>query len=145
MGTENEGLMSRKKKPVPFLRSKAWKELREKALERDGRRCVLCGSDQNLNVHHIFPRKFHKDLQEDIENVAVVCAKCHFRIHKDAGYIQLAVFLMENCPDQWKWIKGRLRPSAPDSAERHFEEYPTGRQHDAQHHPEEAEHCAPVP
>ncbi len=37
--------MSRKKKPVPFLRSKAWRELREKSLERDGHRCVLCGSD----------------------------------------------------------------------------------------------------
>lgn len=32
-------------KPESFLRSKAWRELREKALERDGHRCVLCGSD----------------------------------------------------------------------------------------------------
>lgn len=37
--------MAKKKKSVPFLRSKAWKELREKALERDGHKCVLCGSD----------------------------------------------------------------------------------------------------
>lgn len=35
----------KKSRSVPFLRSKAWKELREKALERDGHRCVLCGSD----------------------------------------------------------------------------------------------------
>lgn len=77
----------KKNRPVPFLRSKTWKDLREKALERDEHKCVLCGSDQNLNVHHVFPRKLHKELREDIENLVCVCAKCHFRIHKDAGYI----------------------------------------------------------
>lgn len=38
-------MTAKKKKSVPFLRSKEWKALREKALERDGHKCVLCGSD----------------------------------------------------------------------------------------------------
>jgi len=82
-----------------FLRSKEWLELRAQALLRDNHRCVLCGSSRNLNVHHIFPRKFHKDLQKDLDNLVVVCPGCHFRIHKDIGYVVLALFLMENRQD----------------------------------------------
>lgn len=70
--------MPKKKKSVPFLRSKAWKELREKALERDGYKCVLCGSDQNLQVHHVFLRKFHKELQGDIDNLVSLCTRDHW-------------------------------------------------------------------
>lgn len=43
-GTRVRGDSLKRKKTVPFIRSKAWKELREEALERDGHRCVLCGS-----------------------------------------------------------------------------------------------------
>lgn len=43
-GTRARGAALKRKKTVPFIRSKAWKELREKALERDGHKCVLCGS-----------------------------------------------------------------------------------------------------
>lgn len=47
---ENVTKMPKKKrsKPVPFIRSRAWRELRERVLERDEHRCVLCGSDKNL-------------------------------------------------------------------------------------------------
>ena len=41
-------MKKKRSKPVPFIRSKAWKELRERVLERDEHRCVLCGSNKNL-------------------------------------------------------------------------------------------------
>lgn len=107
--------MKRKKKTVPFIRSKAWKELREKALERDGHRCVLCGSDQNLQVHHVFPRKFHKDLQEDLDNLVVLCNRHHWRQHRDAGYLELALFLMENRPGQWAYVLKNIKALAAKS------------------------------
>ena len=35
-----------------YLRSAAWREKRELTLARDGWRCVLCNSAENLQVHH---------------------------------------------------------------------------------------------
>lgn len=105
----------KRRKTVPFIRSKAWKELREKALERDGRKCVLCGSDQNLQVHHIWPRKFHKNLQEDLDNLVVLCSRHHWRQHKDAGYLELAVYLMQNRPEQWKYVLKNLKTPAANT------------------------------
>lgn len=96
-------------KPVQFLRSRAWKELRERVLERDEHRCVLCGSDKNLQVHHIFPRKFHKELQCDIDNLITLCTRHHWAQHEDAGCFQLAVFLMQSRQEQWKWILEHLK------------------------------------
>lgn len=76
---------------------------------------MLCGSEKNLNVHHVFPRKFHKELQGDLDNLVVLDAKCHFRIHKDMGYIQLALWLMENRPGQWAYVLKNIKTPAAKS------------------------------
>lgn len=102
----------KRRKTVPFIRSKEWKALREKALERDGHRCVLCGSQDRLQVHHIFPRKFHKNLQEDLDNLVVLCNRHHWRQHKDAGCFELALWLMENRPEQWSYVLKNIKTPA---------------------------------
>ena len=38
-----------------FYNNKRWKEARQKALDRDGGECVVCGTEENLHVHHIYP------------------------------------------------------------------------------------------
>jgi len=51
-------------------------ELREKVKERDGGKCVSCGSTENLVVHHIWSKG-----ENDLEDLTTLCASCHIRLH----------------------------------------------------------------
>jgi hypothetical protein len=61
------------------LLAKQWQQVRQLVLERDGHKCVLCGSVERLNVHHILPKEFlaYRYLQFDIRNLITCCPKCH--------------------------------------------------------------------
>lgn len=63
-----------------YLLSKEWKEIREIILERDGYRCSKCGSERNLEIHHLNYKHifFEKFFQEDL---ITLCEKCHKKIH----------------------------------------------------------------
>lgn len=62
-----------------YLNSSMWAEKKKGILERDGYKCVLCGSAKNLHVHHITYENlpFEKD-----EDLITVCNKCHEKLHK---------------------------------------------------------------
>ena len=96
--------ISKSSKSCSFLRSYEWKEIRVKALNRDNNECCLCGSHERLNVHHIGYRKFFKQHQLEMNNLVTVCTKCHWKIHKSIGNFLLMKYLMENRPEQWKWV-----------------------------------------
>ena len=60
------------------LLNKFWKRLRIMAFEVYGEKCKYCGSEIDLDVHHIIPyRKNGKDI---LENLEIVCSKCHPKI-----------------------------------------------------------------
>ena len=60
------------------LLNKLWKRLRIMAFEIYGEKCKCCDSKINLHVHHIIPyRKNGKDI---LENLEIVCSKCHPKI-----------------------------------------------------------------
>lgn len=66
-----------------------WNRIREKALERDGHACVICGKTsaeigRNPDVHHIVPvRAFiesdhhQKEDAHTLDNVVSLCIQCH--------------------------------------------------------------------
>ncbi len=68
---------------------KGWNEIRQKALERDDRRCRVCGVTrnelgQNPDVHHIVPVRWF--IESDghtrtdahfLDNVICLCIRCH--------------------------------------------------------------------
>lgn len=68
-----------------------WNEVRERALERDGYACVLCGTDadcpdRNPDVHHVVPvRAFVESpvlIEADahtLDNLVSLCPSCHRR------------------------------------------------------------------
>ena len=56
-----------------YLQSPEWKATREKVLRRKGRVCEICGSTENIQVHHI---------SYDEEEFAVLCDKCHKALHE---------------------------------------------------------------
>ena len=61
------------------------KKWRQMILIRDGHKCVLCGNENNLHVHHILPWRFIRDnekLLKDEKNGITLCKKCHLSVHK---------------------------------------------------------------
>lgn len=54
---------------------------REKAMERDGYKCVICGATEDLGVHHKdFSGQTDKPNNE-LDNLMTVCKSCHTNIH----------------------------------------------------------------
>lgn len=61
------------------LTNRLWASLRKSILDKFPT-CVLCGSSNNLHIHHIFPRKEHEDLCYIVNNLITLCRKCHCSI-----------------------------------------------------------------
>ena len=61
-----------------YLASDDWKGIRRRILDRDGHKCVVCGSAENLCVHHLtYRNKFHEQLRD----LVTLCDKCHTAYH----------------------------------------------------------------
>ena len=80
---DNEVAKAIYKSSDQFTRSKEWKELRKKAIELYGVKCVFCGvlptRNNPCNIDHIKPRKFFPELALDIANLQPLCARCNKR------------------------------------------------------------------
>jgi len=55
-----------------------WAELRLAVLARDAHRCVLCGSTENLHVHHKHARRHHGP--DQLDNLQTLCDRCHMQV-----------------------------------------------------------------
>ncbi|RKY88597.1 hypothetical protein DRQ09_02640 [candidate division KSB1 bacterium] len=40
---------------VPGYDNKKWSQIRNEILKRDGYKCMMCGSKERLEIHHIIP------------------------------------------------------------------------------------------
>lgn len=64
--------------PLPFLKSRAWKQLRRARMRKDKYTCRRCKSrfpyGQGLTVHHIIPRPRGT---HSIQNLISLCEPCH--------------------------------------------------------------------
>lgn len=70
---------------------KGWNDVRERALDRDSRTCLLCGTDaeelgRNPDVHHIVPVRAFVESPvltvadaHTLDNVVSLCPSCHRR------------------------------------------------------------------
>ena len=62
-----------------YLQSSEFARLRAEVFERDNYTCVTCGSEDNLQVHHLtYLHVYHEYLDE----LVCVCRKCHEIFHK---------------------------------------------------------------
>jgi 5-methylcytosine-specific restriction endonuclease McrA len=57
----------------------AWRKLRARAIVRDGRRCVDCGSTEHLEADHIVPVALGG--QDELSNLTTRCRACHHARH----------------------------------------------------------------
>jgi hypothetical protein len=72
-------LSRRQKAYRKYLLTDEWKALRMAVIERDGKKCVECGTDKLLQVHHkIYRMSFRDALMTDLETR---CSKCHCLAH----------------------------------------------------------------
>lgn len=65
---------------LQYLGSQHWRELRAKVFERDGYKCLKCGTPHNLRGHH---RRYRSNLELCTEaDIETLCEKCHNHHHK---------------------------------------------------------------
>lgn len=62
-----------------YYDSDEWQELRSRRLKMDAGRCVNCGSDKDLQVHHL-----HYDtvFNESVYDLRTLCKRCHDDVTK---------------------------------------------------------------
>jgi len=64
-----------------YLLSPEWEEIKKQMKARYGNKCELCGSTQDLEVHHLHYRNLG---HEDLRDLLLLCHDCHInRIHYD--------------------------------------------------------------
>ena len=64
-----------------LLEDKRWKEFRLKVLSERGSKCECCGGTDVLQIHHTFYISGKMPWEYDINDMRVLCKKCHQRIH----------------------------------------------------------------
>lgn len=65
-----------------FLKTGYWRQLRERVLSRDHRRCTSCGvgePDAVLNVHH---KTYDRRGYERLTDLITLCRYCHHAWHE---------------------------------------------------------------
>ena len=90
-----------------YWRNKADEAWRKAVLTRDGDRCVVCGTDRNLQVHHLFSRG-RADTRHEVSNGITLCSAHHKwsrEISPHKGPVAFFLWLQKNRPDQWEWLK----------------------------------------
>ena len=73
-----------------YIRGKYWKEtVRPAVLDRDGHRCVCCGRETDLTVHHSTYEILYHELEGDnLKKLVTLCKYCHNSVHKCKSNMQ---------------------------------------------------------
>ena len=72
-------------------------------------KCVLCGTQNNLQLHHVKYRSERSDLIDTPSNCLMLCINCHNKVHSNKKYWQ--PILLEICERIYggtKWQKVML-------------------------------------
>lgn len=54
-----------------------WRKLRAAVILRDGGCCQYCGSQENLHVDHIIPKRLLGENGDTMENLITACRQCN--------------------------------------------------------------------
>ncbi len=89
------------------------KEWAKKVKERDGFKCIVCGSTGNIKApicsHHLIPWSVEK-FRLDVNNGITLCSRHHTKYgnglspHSE-GNALFFFWLFENKPEIYKWLK----------------------------------------
>ena len=63
-----------------YLKTEQWRTVSRERREQDGYKCVCCGSEGNLEVHHVrYPRNWFDTTTDDLRTL---CKECHVMVHR---------------------------------------------------------------
>ena len=69
-------------------------KVRKEVMERDGHKCIICGSHSNLQVAHFVSRS---RLGLGIpQNLAILCACCHFEFDNGKSHREIQKLVREH-------------------------------------------------
>ena len=72
---------------MSLKKKKIRKQFRDAVFERDGHKCIKCGSTDKLDAHHIIDRHDMINGGYTLDNGATLCMDCHIRDEKQLlGY-----------------------------------------------------------
>lgn len=91
------------KKAERRARNKAWKELSEK-LRLEAGKCQMCGSPERLCCHHVLHKKQNPSLLLEERDIAVLCAKCHCRLHRGRE-VEFWLWFEKTFPEKAAWLR----------------------------------------
>ncbi|MFQ5628603.1 MAG: HNH endonuclease [bacterium] len=75
------------------MKSKKWEDRKKLALERANDKCEKCGAPSQAVHHKIYPKDFEDD---SLDNMQVLCNKCHYEIHKSQIHSQRRAVLFSD-------------------------------------------------
>lgn len=64
-----------------YQTSDYWRRLRKARFEKDGYRCIKCGSAMYLCAHHTTYDNMG-DFDKELDDLITLCATCHTKIHE---------------------------------------------------------------
>jgi len=100
---------------VGVKKYKSWRTLRNEVL-RCYPECNMCGTDSDLEVHHIQPKHIKPHLALSWDNLIVLCRDCHLHLghcnnfkNYNGNIVEIAEYSKRNrkiLKDGDPWIKG---------------------------------------
>jgi 5-methylcytosine-specific restriction endonuclease McrA len=78
--------------------SAIYRQQRARAIERDGCKCVVCRTSEELTAHHKIPRYISRD--DSLRNLVTLCRACHDQIEE-----------LDAIPSYLLWFSNVLRGS----------------------------------
>jgi hypothetical protein len=83
-----------------------------KAIRNRDKKCIICGSEESLNAHHILSYKLWKDIRYDLKNGITLCTKCHAKFGVNGAHEttpwKFYLWIIDNRPDIVKYVRNKL-------------------------------------
>lgn len=81
---KNEYYKKHSPKRLPSRYGDSWWEKRQEIISRDGYKCLMCNSSDNLQVHHFIKMKMFKNVEDSHydDNLGTFCRTCHYKVEK---------------------------------------------------------------
>lgn len=71
---------------------------RNSIVKKYNHKCDICGSEEDIQTHHLYNWKDYPDKRFDVENGVCLCKKCHVEFHSKYGR-------ENNTPEQYKLFR----------------------------------------